>query len=168
MSGIDEIETPLPRRTTRATGTLPPPRPLPPSLAGNMALPYPAIGQELAELRLQIPGVHGCVLGGVDGLLITHNLQTDVDPNDLAALAATTYGLGRQVGLRLGQGDFQQSTVRNAGGYLSVYAVSPQALLAVVGEDSINVARLHLHAPAVAGRLAGLLDQCTDAAGDRS
>jgi len=139
-------------------GSLPPPRRLPPSLAGNTGLPYPVIGRELAELRLQIPGVHGCVLGGVDGLLITHNLQTDVDPHDLAALAATTYGLGRQIGLRLGQGDFQQSTVRNATGYLSVYAVSAQALLAVVGEDSINVARLHLHAPAVARRLAALLD----------
>ncbi|MCL7459265.1 roadblock/LC7 domain-containing protein [Micromonospora sp. MSM11] len=159
MSGIDDTETPLPRRTARGTGTLPPPRPLPPSLAGSTSLPYPAIGHELSELRLQIPGVHGCVLGGVDGLLITHNLQTDVDPSDLAALAATTYGLGRQVGLRLGQGDFQQSTVRNASGYLSVYAVSSQALLAVVGEDSINVARLHLHAPPVARRLEALLEQ---------
>ncbi|MEH1099444.1 roadblock/LC7 domain-containing protein [Micromonospora sp. CPCC 205561] len=168
MSGIDDTQTPLPRRTARGTGTLPQPRRLPPSLSGNTSLPYPAIRQELSELRLQIPGVHGCVLGGVDGLLITHNLQTDVDPNDLAALAATTYGLGRQVGLRLGQGDFQQSTVRNAAGYLSVYAVAPQALLAVVGEDSINVARLHLHAPAVAGRLAGLLSQFSDATGQGS
>ncbi|NBE83909.1 dynein regulation protein LC7 [Micromonospora sp. NEAU-HG-1] len=140
---------------------MPPPRSLPPSLAGNPALPYPQIGQALAELRLEIPGVHGCVLGGVDGLMITHNMQTDVDPNDLAALAATTYGLGRQVGLRLGQGDFQQSTVRNALGYLSVYAVSAQALLAVVGADTINVARLHLHAPPVAERLAALLDGVT-------
>ncbi|MCX4387597.1 roadblock/LC7 domain-containing protein [Micromonospora peucetia] len=168
MSGIGGTEPPLPRRAARDTDTLPPPRRLPPSLAGNTALPYPAIGQELAELRLHIPGVHGCVLGGVDGLLITHNLQTEVDPHDLAALAATTYGLGRQVGLRLGQGDFQQSTVRNADGYLSVYAVSPQALLAVVGEDSINVARLHLHAPGVATRLAGLLDESAHATGHRS
>lgn len=70
-----------------------------------------------------------------------------MDPNDLAALAATTFGLGRQVGMRLGQGDFQQSTVRNQGGYLSVYAVSEQALLAVIGTDTVNVARLHLRAP---------------------
>ncbi|MFI2713052.1 roadblock/LC7 domain-containing protein [Micromonospora sp. NPDC018662] len=151
----------LPRRTPAAAGTLPPARRLPPSLAGNPALPYPAIGQELSSLRLQIPGVHGCVLGGVDGLLITHNLQNDANPDDLAALAATMFGLGRQVGFRLGQGDFQQSTVRNEHGYLSVYAVSPQALLAVVGTDSINVARLHLHAPTVAARLADLLDGVT-------
>ncbi|WP_320066865.1 roadblock/LC7 domain-containing protein [Micromonospora sp. RTGN7] len=161
MRGSDDTGTVLPRRAARRPDELPPARSFPPSLAGNPALPYPAIGQALAELRVQIPGVHGCVLGGVDGLMITHNLQTDVDPNDLAALAATTYGLGRQVGLRLGQGDFQQSTVRNANGYLSVYAVSTQALLAVVGEDTINVARLHLHAPSVAERLAALLDGVT-------
>ncbi|WP_422743151.1 roadblock/LC7 domain-containing protein [Micromonospora sp. WMMD754] len=154
MSRVDD----LPRRTPARAGALPPPRTLPPSLAGNPALPYPAIGQELSALRLQIPGVHGCVLGGVDGLLVTHNLQNGADPDDLAALAATMFGLGRQVGSRLGQGDFQQSTVRNEGGYLSVYAVSPQALLAVVGTDSINVARLHLHAPTTAARLGDLLD----------
>ncbi|WP_309236775.1 roadblock/LC7 domain-containing protein [Micromonospora sp. S-DT3-3-22] len=152
----DKTETILPRRSSRAA-TLPAARTLPPSLAGDRSLPYPAISRELAELRHEIPGVHGCVLGGVDGLLITHNLQNEVDPNDLAALAATTFGLGRQVGMRLGQGDFQQSTVRNQGGYLSVYAVSEQALLAVIGTDAVNVARLHLHAPGVAGRIAALL-----------
>ncbi|MGC4895420.1 roadblock/LC7 domain-containing protein [Micromonospora sp. DT31] len=154
MSRVDD----LPRRTRSQTGTLPPARQLPPSLAGNPALPYPAIGQELSALRLQIPGVHGCVLGGVDGLLVTHNLQNGADPDDLAALAATTYGLGRQVGSRLGQGEFQQSTVRNQGGYLAVYAINGHALLAVVGTDTINVARLHLKAPVTAARLAELLD----------
>jgi uncharacterized protein len=157
VSGPDDNRTVLPRRVARRPDDVPPSRSLPASLAGNPSLPYPAISREMAELRVQIPGVHGCVLGGVDGLMITHNLQTEVDPHDLAALAATTFGLGRQVGMRLGQGDFQQSTVRNAGGYLSVYAVSAQALLAVVGEDSINVARLHLHAPPAAERLAALL-----------
>ncbi|WKU07698.1 roadblock/LC7 domain-containing protein [Micromonospora sp. HUAS LYJ1] len=152
----DKTETILPRRSARAA-TLPAARPLPPSLAGDRSLPYPAISRELAALRHEIPGVHGCVLGGVDGLLITHNLQNEVDPNDLAALAATTFGLGRQVGMRLGQGDFQQSTVRNQGGYLSVYAVSEQALLAVIGTDTVNVARLHLRAPGVASRIAALL-----------
>lgn len=38
----------------------------------------------------------------------------------------------------------------------------------MVGEDSINVARLHLHAPGVATRLAGLLDESAHATGHRS
>ncbi|MEO3780032.1 roadblock/LC7 domain-containing protein [Micromonospora sp. B11E3] len=156
MNASGTYDTALPRRVPR-TSTLPPAEHLPASLAGNLSLPYGAIDTELSELRLQIPGVNGCVLGGVDGLLITHNMPEGSRPEDLAALAASTFGLGRQVGLSLGQGPFRQSTVRNAGGYLSVYAVNSQALLAVVGEDAVNVARLHLNAPAVAERLAVLL-----------
>ncbi|SCL17691.1 hypothetical protein GA0074692_0230 [Micromonospora pallida] len=156
MNGLVPGATALPRRV-RQPDSLPPPERLPPSLAGNRSLPYAAINTELAELRLQIPGVTGCVLGGVDGLLITHTMPNGAHPDDLAALAASTFGLGRQIGLSLGQGAFQQSTVRNSAGYLSVYAVNGQALLAVVGEDAVNVARLHLHAPGVAERLADLL-----------
>lgn len=148
-------DTTLPRRVAQRLDT--PPPALPPSLAGDRSLPYKAIGTELTELRVQIPGVRGTVVGGVDGLLITHDVPAELDPDDVAAMAATTFGLGRQVGLRLGQGDFRQSTVRNETGYLSVYAVSQQALLAVVGHDAINVARLHLHAPPVAERIAALL-----------
>ncbi|MFC7548778.1 roadblock/LC7 domain-containing protein [Plantactinospora sp. GCM10030261] len=147
----------LPRRVARRPGHQPAPQPYPPSLAGDPSLPYPAIAGELAELRVQVPGVGGCVLGGVDGLLIAHNLTTGDDADDLAALAASSYGLGRQIGHRLGQGSFRQSTVRNDSGYLSVYAVGTLALLAVVGADAINVARLHLHAPPVAERLASML-----------
>ncbi|MEU8260558.1 roadblock/LC7 domain-containing protein [Micromonospora sp. NPDC048999] len=146
----------LPRRTAQRPD-LPPPTKLPPSLAGNPSLPYAAIGTELAELRLQIPGVRGSVLGGVDGLRIAHDVPDELNPDDLAAMAATTFGLGRQVSLRLGQGEFCQSTVRNQAGYFAVYAVGAEALLAVVGTDAINVARLHLHAPPVAERLAHLL-----------
>ncbi|MFG1951531.1 roadblock/LC7 domain-containing protein [Micromonospora sp. NPDC048830] len=156
MSASGPFNTALPRRV-RQPGTLPPVAFSPAPLAGNPSLPYGAINTELSELRLQIPGVNGCILGGVDGLLITHNMPDGSRPDDLAALAASTFGLGRQVGLSLGQGPFRQSTVRNAGGYLSVYAVNSQALLAVVGEDAVNVARLHLHAPGVAERLAILL-----------
>ncbi|WP_422770632.1 roadblock/LC7 domain-containing protein [Plantactinospora sp. WMMC1484] len=168
MSTLDGRETTLPRRV---------PEPgadqvteLPPEQAGTTGqpsapdfphrperVPHIAIDAVLSELRLLIPGVLGCVLGGVDGMLITHNLPDDADPWDLAALAATTFGVGRQVGLRLRQGAFRESTVRNQDGYLSVYAAGPSALLGVVGTDAINVARLHLHAPTAAERLAALL-----------
>lgn len=157
MSGAASSEMILPRRTARPGTVEPDPELFPPSLAGDQSLPYPVIGTQLSELRLQIPGVQGCTLGGVDGLLIAHNLPAGMDPDELAALAAASFGLGRQVGLRLGQGPFRQSTVRNEAGYLCVYAVGGEALLTVVGQDTVNVARLHLHAPAVAERLAALL-----------
>lgn len=122
------------------------------------SVPYVAIHNQLSDLRLQIPGVRGCVLGGVDGLLIAYDLAAgDAEPHDLAALAATTFGLGRQVGLALRNGQFRESTVRSNQGYFAVYAVNETALLAVLGNDAVNVARLHLHAPVVTERLATLL-----------
>jgi len=116
-----------------------------------------AVRGELTDLQLQVPGVRGCVLAGADGLLITHNLPPGPDPHDLSALAATTFGVGRQCGLSLGQGVFRDSTVRSTGGYFAVYAIGERALLAVLGDDGLNVARLHLEARPVTERLAGLL-----------
>ncbi len=112
---------------------------------------------EMADLRLRVPGVRGSVLAGVDGLLITYDLGPETEPHDLAALAATTFGLGRQVSLVLGQSPFRDATMRNEGGYFSVYAVNGSTLLAVLGSDGLNVARLHLEARPTCQQLAKLL-----------
>jgi predicted regulator of Ras-like GTPase activity (Roadblock/LC7/MglB family) len=111
----------------------------------------------MADLRLRVPGVRGSVLAGVDGMLVTYDLGPDTEPHDLAALAATTFGLGRQVALVLGQSPFRDATMRNDGGYLTVYAVDGSTLLAVLGSDGLNVARLRLEARPTSQRLAGLL-----------
>ncbi|MFB6392507.1 roadblock/LC7 domain-containing protein [Polymorphospora lycopeni] len=149
----------LPRRVAQPPGARSiPDQPHPRLAPRGDSVPYVAIHNQLSDLRIQIPGVRGCVLGGVDGLLIAHDLPAgDAEPHDLAALAATTFGLGRQVGLALRHGPFRESTVRGQHGYFAVYAVNDTALLAVLGEDAVNVARLHLHAPAVTERLAALL-----------
>ncbi|GAA2377077.1 roadblock/LC7 domain-containing protein [Dactylosporangium salmoneum] len=122
-----------------------------------MAAGLAAVRAEMADLRLRVPGVRGSALGGVDGLLITHDLPRELEPHDLAALAATTFGLGRQTALVLSQSPFRDATLRSEGGYFIVYAVGEHALLAVLGNDGMNVARLHLEArPAVARMVAAL------------
>lgn len=98
------------------------------------------------------------MIAGVDGLLLLHDLTDGTEPHDLAALAAATFGLGRQTGLALRQGPFRESTVRSHRGYFSVYAINDRALLAVLGADGLNVARLHIEAREVAGRLGAMLD----------
>jgi uncharacterized protein len=122
-------------------------------MAGALAV----VRSQLADLRLRVPGVRGTVIAGVDGLLITHDLPPGVEAHDVAALAATTFGLGRQTARMLGQGPFCDATLRGDGGYFTVYAVGPQALLAVLGDDGINVARLHLEARPAVARLAQIL-----------
>jgi predicted regulator of Ras-like GTPase activity (Roadblock/LC7/MglB family) len=116
-----------------------------------------AVRGQLTDLQLRVPGVRGCVLAGADGLLITHNLPPGPDPHDLSALAATTFGVARQCGLSLGQGAFRDSTVRSTGGYFTVYAIGERALLAVLGDDGLNVARLHIEARPATERLADLM-----------
>ena len=134
---------------------------LPPVPFGARAEPYDAVlspvRAEMADLRLRVPGVRGSVLAGVDGLLVTQDLGPETEPHDLAALAATTFGLGRQVSLVLGQSPFRDATMRNEGGYFTVYAVNGNTLLAVLGSDGLNVARLHLEARPTCQHLATLI-----------
>ncbi len=78
-------------------------------------------------------------------------------PHDLAALAAAAVGVGRQTGIALRHGNFMESTIHSHRGYFTVYAIGDTALLAVVGDQGMNVARLHLEARAVTPRLAALL-----------
>jgi len=119
--------------------------------------PYQAVRAELAALRHQVTGVRGCVIAGVDGLLILHDTENGPEPHDIAALAAGAHGISRTCGAALNQGTFQEVTIRNQGGYLAVYAVGELALLAVIGDSGLNIARLHLEARPVTSRLAGLL-----------
>ncbi len=116
-----------------------------------------AVRAELTALREGVTGVRGSVLASADGLLIMHDNGSGPEPHDLAALAAASVGVGRQTALALRHGAFQESTVRSHRGYFAVYAVADLALLAVVGDDGMNVARLHLEARAVTPRLVELL-----------
>lgn len=119
--------------------------------------PYQAVRGELAALRHQVTGVSGCVIAGVDGLLILHDTMASAEPNDIAALAAGAHGISRTCGAALQQGAFSEVTIRNQGGYLAVYAVGDLALLAVIGDSGLNIARLHLEARPVTTRLAAML-----------
>jgi predicted regulator of Ras-like GTPase activity (Roadblock/LC7/MglB family) len=119
--------------------------------------PYQAVRGELAALRHQVPGVTGCVVAGVDGLLILHDTLAGAEPHDIAALAAGAHGISRTCGMALRQGAFSEVTIRNQGGYLAIYAVGELALLAVIGDSGLNIARLHLEARPVTARVAALL-----------
>ncbi|WP_436528820.1 roadblock/LC7 domain-containing protein [Actinoplanes sp. HUAS TT8] len=112
---------------------------------------------ELARLRMQVPGVLGCVVAGVDGLLMLYDTTTGTEPHDVAALAAGAHGISRTTGAVLGQGGFSDVTIHNQNGYLSVYAIGELALLVVIGDGQLNIARLHLEARPVTNRLSEML-----------
>ncbi|MFI1996086.1 roadblock/LC7 domain-containing protein [Actinoplanes sp. NPDC020271] len=113
---------------------------------------------ELTRLRVQVPGVLGCVVAGVDGLLMLYDTTTGTEPHDVAALAAGAHGISRTTGAVLSQGGFSDVTIHNQNGYLSVYAIGELALLVVIGDGQLNIARLHLEARPVTNRLAEMLN----------
>ncbi|BCB88147.1 hypothetical protein Psuf_054600 [Phytohabitans suffuscus] len=117
-------------------------------MAGRNAIEseHEVVYAELAALKHAVSSVVGSVIAGVDGLLLLHDLDDGPEPHDLAALAAATFGLGRQTGLALRQGPFREATVRSHQGHFSVYPVGDAALLAVLGDKGLNIARLHLEA----------------------
>ncbi|ROT31672.1 roadblock/LC7 domain-containing protein [Micromonospora sp. HM5-17] len=130
------------------------------ALAAQSSVPaegQSAVQAELSSLRDRVPGVRGGVLADVDGRLISHDIAYGPEPRDLAVLAATTYGLGRQCGLTLQQGPIRELTVHSEQGYFVVYGVTDAILLAVLGDDQLNASWLHLEAGPVAARLADLL-----------
>lgn len=112
---------------------------------------------EMAALRDRVTGVLGCVLAGVDGLLVLNDAGPGLEPHDIAAMAAATVGISRQISFALRQGPFLECTVRSSNGYFAVYGVGERAVLAVRADDGLNVARLHLEARSAAPRLAEAL-----------
>lgn len=119
--------------------------------------PNRAVRAELAALRHQVTGVTGSAIASMDGLLILHDSQTSTEPHDVAAVAAAAHGISRSVGTALRQGPFQEVTIRNQNGCLAVYGIGDLALLAVVGDAGLNIARLHLETRQVIARIANLL-----------
>lgn len=99
---------------------------------------------ELALLKDHVTGVTGGILAAVDGLLIGHDGGTEHDPHDLAALAAATYGIGRQTARVLQQGDNQHVAIRSDHGYYVVVAIGEHALLGVIAGSGLNLAQLHI------------------------
>ena len=120
--------------------------------------PRRPVRMEIAALRHRVTGVTGCIVAGVDGLLILHESRSAGEPHDVAAMAAAAHGISRTCGGALSQGPFQEVTIRNRDGCLAVYAIGNLALLAVVGDGTVNIARLHLEARSVLGRLAVMLE----------
>jgi predicted regulator of Ras-like GTPase activity (Roadblock/LC7/MglB family) len=110
----------------------------------------------LRALRDRVTGVVGLAVASADGLLVAADAD-GVEPDGLAALAAAELSLGQRMAHVVGVGAFREVAIRASDGYIVVYAVGGQALLVVLGDSGLNVARLHLEARAAVDRIASLL-----------
>jgi predicted regulator of Ras-like GTPase activity (Roadblock/LC7/MglB family) len=100
---------------------------------------------ELELIRANVPGVRGSLAATIDGLVVAHDLP-DIEPTQLAALAAATFSLASRATMLTGCGNFREAVARGSEGYLAVYAAGDRAIVAVMGTSSLNVAMLQYRA----------------------
>jgi uncharacterized protein len=120
-------------------------------------LDHEALAAELQMLRAQVTGVTDTVIAAADGIPIVADAAETIDPGSISALAAADLGLARRTAEVTGQGKLRQSVVYSSGGYMAVYAIDPMALMVVLGDEGLNIGRLHLEAQPVIERIGLIL-----------
>ncbi|MBP2192037.1 roadblock/LC7 domain-containing protein [Nocardia goodfellowii] len=124
--------------------------------------PHPGVLAELKALRERMPALTGVLVASNDGLLVAHDLPAHIEPNGVAALAASQLGVSHRLVATAHGGGFHEVVVHGTDGYVVIYAAGWTSL-AVLAEPEVNVGRLHLESRPVARAIAGHL---APAAGD--
>jgi len=110
---------------------------------------------EMQALRGRVSGITGSALASRDGLII--KADTDINQDNLAALAAASLGLAQRMAREVGQGLLQDAVTRNSGGYVALYSVGDTAVLILTGDQELKVGRLHSESRETVAKLEALL-----------
>jgi predicted regulator of Ras-like GTPase activity (Roadblock/LC7/MglB family) len=97
---------------------------------------------QMQALRDRVTGITGTAVASRDGLIITEDTG-GVDPDNLAALAATSLALAQRIATEAGHGALREAVTRSSGGYVAIYAVGSTAVLVLIGDEGLDIARLH-------------------------
>ena len=103
-----------------------------------------AVDALLAEMRAlqdKVTGIIGTAVASRDGLIVRGDTG-DVDPDNLAALAATWLALAQRMSREVGQGTLREAMTRSAGGYVAIYAIGAKAVLVLIGDEGLDMTRL--------------------------
>jgi uncharacterized protein len=100
-----------------------------------------ALLAEMRALQENVTGVTGTAVASRDGLIIREDTG-GVDPDNLAALAATWLALAQRMSTEVGQGTLREAMTRSSGGFVAIYAIGAQAVLVVVGDEGLDTVKL--------------------------
>ncbi|MCD0449890.1 roadblock/LC7 domain-containing protein [Actinocorallia sp. API 0066] len=119
------------------------------------------IWRELHALRLRVPHMTGSLVATCDGFLVASDLPDSLEPEGMAAMAATELSLSDRVARTAADGDFEEVVIRNRGGHVAIYAAGPRAALAILAGPEVTLGRLHLEARPVARAIAAIVPETT-------
>ena len=111
---------------------------------------------EMRALQDNVPGITGTAVASRDGLIVRADTG-GVDPDNLAAIAATWLALTQRMSREVGQGTLREAMTRSTGGYVAVYAIGASAVLVVIGDEGLDVTRLHRESTATREVIEALL-----------
>ncbi|AZP23514.1 dynein regulation protein LC7 [Streptomyces aquilus] len=94
-------------------------------------------------LREQVTGITDTAVAAADGLLIAADTADSIDPEGLAALAAAGLGLARRTVGATARGTLRRTVTYGSHGCAAFYAVGDTALMVVIGDEGMDVDRLH-------------------------
>ena len=121
---------------------------------------------EMQALRDRITGITGTAVASRDGLIIREDTG-GVDPDNLAALTSAALSLAQRLAREAGQGTLREAITRSSGGYVAIYAVGAAAVLVLLGDEGLDITRLHRESRSVVDNLEKLLALGQRAAADR-
>jgi uncharacterized protein len=129
------------------------------------AEPLAQLLAELSRLREVLPEVSGSLVASADGLLIADGGQARSPASaaeGVAALSAASLGLSQRIADVVGHGVFSELLVRSNGGYVAMYLAGDSAVLVLIADDRVNVARMNLEARRAVGRIASIVEVATE------
>ncbi|WP_369248925.1 roadblock/LC7 domain-containing protein [Streptomyces sp. R41] len=118
---------------------------------------HEALAMEMRGLREQVTGITDTAVAAADGLLIAADTAETIDPEGLAAIAAAGLGIARRATETTGRGTFRQTVTYGSQGCAAFYAVGDTALMVVLGDEGIDLDRLHEETRPALGRIGTIL-----------
>jgi len=115
-----------------------------------------ALLAEMRALQERVAGITGTAVASRDGLIVRGDTG-GVDPDNLAALAATWLALAQRMSNEVGQGTLREALTRSAGGSVTIYAIGAQAVLVIIGDEGLDTAKLHRESRAALDAIGALI-----------
>ncbi|WP_202425363.1 roadblock/LC7 domain-containing protein [Streptomyces sp. HUCO-GS316] len=124
---------------------------------------HKALALEMRGLREQVTGITDTAVAAADGLLIAADTADSIDPEGLAALAAAGLGLARRTADATSRGTLRRTVAYGSHGCAAFYSVGDTALVVVLGDEGLDVDRLHMATQPALDRIGAILtDKATE------
>jgi len=115
-----------------------------------------ALLAEMRALQEKVAGITGTAVASRDGLIVREDTG-GVDPDNLAALAATWLALAQRMSNEVGHGALREAMTRSSRGSVAIYAIGTQAVLVIMGDEGLDTARLHRESQAALDAIKALI-----------